>query len=183
MFQVKSKDCEALSQLYDESSALVFSIALRILDNRDDAEEVTLDVYTQVWNQASAWDPGRGSVTSWLLLLARSRALDRLRWRKSRSGPTTGAEELRALPDPAQGPELLFAIQQRWQQIQTALSQLSEAHRQALELVFYGGLTQQAIAEKLDEPLGTVKSRIRLAMLRLKGLLEEQGYQLESQTE
>jgi RNA polymerase sigma-70 factor, ECF subfamily len=156
---------------------LVFSVALRILENRDDAEEVTLDVYTQVWNQAAAWDSKRGSVTAWLVLLARSRALDRARRRRT-AAPLADLDG-RTIVSPEQGPEELLAVQERREGVRRILAQLPEAQRLVLDLAFFGGLTQQAISEQLGEPLGTVKWRIRTAMQRLKELLEAEGKGLE----
>ncbi|MBM3761730.1 MAG: hypothetical protein FJW36_15970 [Acidobacteria bacterium] len=83
--RIQNQDAEALSQLYDEASGLVYSVAMRIPDNVADAEVVVVDVFSQVWKSAASWDVGRGSVTAWLVLMARSRARDRVRWRKSRT--------------------------------------------------------------------------------------------------
>jgi RNA polymerase sigma-70 factor (ECF subfamily) len=168
MTQVQSGQTESLAALYDEASGLVFSVAYRILGNRADAEEVTLDVFTQVWRSSSKWDPTRGSTTAWLVMLARSRALDHLRRRSSR----TGTEHLQGLEPAAESTSHLMEIRMQQDLVQKALMVLSPAQRSSLELAFFAGLTHQQIAESLGEPLGTVKSRIRDAMIRLKKELE-----------
>jgi RNA polymerase sigma-70 factor, ECF subfamily len=164
MQEIQRGNQDALARLYDEASPLVFTVALRILENRADAEEVTLDVFTQLWKNSSKWDSARGSVPSWLVLLARSRSLDRLRWRKSRATPDIVVETAAVVKTP----EELSGDSQRSSRIRSALAVLSIEQREALELAFYAGLTQQEIASRLDEPLGTIKSRIRTALLKLK---------------
>lgn len=172
MTQLQKGQVDALSALYDEASGLVFSVAFRILGNRADAEEVTLDVFTQVWRTAAKWDPARGSTTAWLVLLARSRALDRFRWRNSRTDAELPAVHLQGIQSQESGAQQLLEFQMQQEIVKKAMGILSPAQRNALELAFFGGLTHQQIAERLGEPLGTVKSRIRDAMIRLKNELE-----------
>ena len=165
-------DQSAMAQLYDESSPLVYSVALRVLGDTADAEEVTLDVYTQVWRTAATYDPNRGKVTAWLATLARSRAIDRLRSRSGRDRrelPILQFEEMRA--DSA-SPELVTDTAQRRRRIMTALAALSPEQREAIELAFFSGLTHSELAERLGQPLGTVKTRIRLGMMKLREQLE-----------
>lgn len=181
MQEIKKGNADALSKLYDEASGLVFSVALRILENRADAEEVTLDVFTQAWKTASTWDTARGSVTAWLVLLARSRSLDRVRWRKSRSGAEVADTALNTYAASGRSAEELIEVRQQQERVQTALAQLNAAQRKSLDLAFFGGLTHQEIAEKLGEPLGTVKSRIRSAMIKMKDVLE--GMSISRQAE
>ena len=164
-------DHSALASLYDESSSLVYGIALRVLNNTADAEEITLDVFAQVWRSAGSFDGQRGSVQSWLVTLVRSRSIDRLRSRHSRVkreeavGSTT---EFRATTP---GPEEQTAFSQKRKRIQTALGMLSGEQRQVIELAFFSGLTHMEVAAQLGEPLGTVKTRIRLGMMRLRDAL------------
>lgn len=181
MQQIKNGNAEALSKLYDEASGLIFSVALRILENRADAEEVTLDVFTQAWKTATTWEASRGSVTAWLVLLARSRSLDRVRWRKSRSGAEVAETESHTFIAGGRSAEELIEVRQQQERVHLALGQLTDAQRKSLELAFFGGLTHQEIAEKLSEPLGTVKSRIRMAMIKLKDVLE--GFPVGRQAE
>jgi len=169
-------DQSAMAQLYDESSSLVYSVALRMLGDAADAEEVTLDVYTQVWRTAATYDPNRGKATAWLVTLARSRAIDRLRSRGGRDRrelPILQSEEMRS--DSA-SPELMTDTAQRRRHIIAALATLSREQREAIELAFFSGLTHCELAERLGQPLGTVKTRIRLGMMKLREQLE--GYAL-----
>jgi len=164
-------DQSALAALYDESSSLVHGVVQRILLNPADAEEVTLDVYTQIWRGASDFDPQRGAAPAWILMLARSRALDRLRSRQRRTGPETPIDP--ALPLPATGaqPEELALLGQQRRQMRLALAALADEQREAIELAYFGGLSHTELAEKLGQPLGTVKTRIRLGMTKLRQLL------------
>ena len=161
----------ALTRLYDESSSLVYSLALRILGDVADAEEVTLDVYTQVWRSASGFDSSRGNAASWLSMLARSRAIDRLRSAAGRRQKEEPVDDfpLATSSDPL--PEAASIQNEIRRQVRFAIGQLSAEQREAIELAFYGGLSHSELAEKLGQPLGTVKTRIRLGMLRLRQLL------------
>lgn len=158
----------ALGSLYDESSTLVYSMVLRVLGNVADAEEVTMDVYTQVWKAASGYDLSRGSVTAWLVTLARSRAIDRVRSRTSRARKEIALPETYDAPSLGNSPERETEDTQRRRQVMTALATLPADQRQVVELAFYSGLTHSELAERLDQPLGTVKTRIRAGMTRLR---------------
>jgi RNA polymerase sigma-70 factor (ECF subfamily) len=166
--QVAEGDTEALGALYDLTASLLHSLLLRILRETSEAEEVLLDVYMEVWKKAASFEASRGSATSWLVMLARSRALDRLR--------STAGSRRREVPlppesrvEPSQQEGLLAMEQQRL--IQEALAQLADGQRQAIELAFYEGLTHAEIAQRLRQPLGTIKTRIRLGMAKLRTLL------------
>jgi len=164
----------ALASLYDESSKLVYAIALRLLGQAADAEEVTLDVYAQVWRTAATYRSERGSVTAWLTTLARSRALDRARSRVSRARfeePMMEVTEMKAEADEA-SPEMKTAAAQRRRHVLSALATLSPEQREAVQLAFFSDLTHSELAEKLQQPLGTVKTRIRLGMMKLREQLE-----------
>lgn len=163
----------ALASLYDESVSLVYRVALRVLGDSADAEEVSIDVYHQVWRMASSYDSSRGGVAAWLVMLARSRAIDRLRSRGVRSrneGSIPAHTEVRAA---AAGPEETSIASQRRARVQAALAALSPSQRQALELAFFSGLTHSELAERLGEPLGTVKTRIRTSIMKLREQLGE----------
>ena len=160
-------DAAALEVLYDRYSTLVYSLALRILRNTGDAEDVTQEVFAQLWRQASRFDPQRGAVGAWLSVIARSRALDRLR-RQGGGRVTTGAEELDAIPDPAPSVELITASAEQVSAARDALASLPAEQRTALELAYYEGLTQAEIAERTSTPLGTVKTRIRTGLQRIR---------------
>lgn len=167
-----SGDQGALSELYDSTSRLVFGLAARILNDSADAEEVTLDVYTQAWRQAARYDASRGDPITWLLTLAHSRAIDRLR---SRSGAKKREQSLEAVaefPSGARDPEASSVDAQRARLVRKAMATLSNEQREAIELAYFEGLTHVEIAERTGQPLGTAKSRIRLGMARLREALE-----------
>ena len=160
-------DMDAAAELYDRYAGQVFGLARRILRNDRDAEEVVQDVFSQAWRTASAFESARGSVGAWLLMMARSRSIDRLRARQSR--PDTLAEPY---ADSLRAPGLLPSDQvlsdEQANRVREALVALPGPQRQALELAYYEGLTQSEIAEKLTEPLGTVKTRMRTALATLR---------------
>jgi RNA polymerase sigma-70 factor, ECF subfamily len=164
-------DQTALAELYDRHSRQVYSIAVRILQNPADAEDVVQDVFSQAWRHASRYDVARGAVGAWLLTVARSRAIDRLRARRVRPDLAAPGKIVRDVLDPAllQDAQLLTAEQV--ERLRGALGELPMPQRTALELAYYEGLTHKEIAERLQEPLGTVKTRIRLAMLKLRDTL------------
>jgi len=158
----------ALGTLYDESSALVYSMVLRVLGNIADAEETTMDVYTQVWKNAAGYDGSRGSVTAWLVTLARSRAIDRVRSRTSRAKKETALPETYDAPALGNSPEQDSEEKQRRTRVMAALATLPAEQRELVELAFYGGLTHSELVERTGQPLGTVKTRIRMGMARLR---------------
>ena len=173
--RIASGDSEAVGALYDQTSSLVYGLALRILGDVADAEEITLDVFTQVWKSASKFDPGRGSALAWLVMLTRSRSIDRLRSRADRDVrelPIAGSRQPRDisnLPD-----ENSFIRQQRMM-VETALGGLTPEQRELIELAFFSGLTHSELALRTGLPLGTVKTRIRLGIIKLRELLAPIG--------
>jgi RNA polymerase sigma-70 factor (ECF subfamily) len=154
-------DPAALAEFYDRFAALVNALALRILRDTADAEDVVQEVFLQAWRQADRFDPARGTPEAWLCTIARTRALDRLRRRVSRR-----EDPAEAAPAPACLPRNVEALA-----VREALQGLSQDQRRALELAYFEGLTQTEIAARLDEPLGTIKTRIRTAMIRLREAL------------
>lgn len=165
--EIRAGDAGALARLYDESSPVLFSLAVRMLADRADAEEVVLDVYAQVWRSAGTFDPARAGAAGWLILLCRSRCIDRLRSRAGRERPG-------AVPDSAgeSGAVTSFFSADRVL-VRRALAGLSQEHREILELAYFMGYTHPELAERLSLPLGTVKTRIRTALLRMRDLLQE----------
>jgi RNA polymerase sigma-70 factor (ECF subfamily) len=155
-------DPSALGGFYDLFSGLAHALALRILRDRQEAEDVVQEVFMQAWRQADRFDLSRGTPEAWVCMMARSRALDRLRRRASRR-----EEPEDAAPAPTLVPRNAEAIA-----VRDALHTLPAPQRRALELAYYDGLTQAEIAERLGEPLGTIKTRIRTAMIRLRDVLE-----------
>jgi RNA polymerase sigma-70 factor (ECF subfamily) len=173
--RVARGDQSALGELYDETSQIVYSLSLRMLSNAADAEEVTLDVYAKAWRAAATYDNRRGTVLAWLVTLTRSRAVDRLRSRVSREK----REESGNLPMDAAisspDPEELASSDQSRMMVAAAMARLSPEQRESIELAFFGGLTHSEISEQLGLPVGTVKTRIRLGMLKLRDALKIVG--------
>ncbi len=167
-------DQAGLSALYDESSRYVYGLALRILHDSADAEEITIDVYSQVWRSAASFAAQRGSVMSWLVMLTRSRAIDRLRTQagKARRKAET-LDDQYALRDGSSTPEELASLEQERKRIREALDQLAAEQRELLELAYYSGLSHSELAERLGQPLGTVKTRIRMGMIKLREILQQ----------
>ena len=161
-------DQSALAALYDESSQLVYSVVLRVLGDVADAEEVTMDVYTQVWRSAAGYDGSRGTVTAWLITLARSRAIDRLRSRSSRLQNETAFPETFDLPSAGLSPERQTEDMQTRRRVTAALQTLPPEQREVVRLAFFAGLTHSELAARLQQPLGTVKTRLRMGMMKLR---------------
>jgi RNA polymerase sigma-70 factor (ECF subfamily) len=157
-------DDEALAEFYDNTNSLVFSLVRRILGNPSVAEEVTLDIYMQVWRQAKQYDPARAAPKTWLLVIARSRAIDALRTSRRQTGDQPLDYTL--LIDEAPNAEDMLAEKVSQNILRSALEHLTPSQRAAIELAFYAGMTHSAIATKLRKPLGSVKSHIRRSGMR-----------------
>ena len=169
---------ESLSLLYDESAASLLGLALRIMKNQADAEEIMLDVFEQVWRTAHSFDPTRGSVWRWLTVLVRSRALDRLRTASAkRDRAQLSAVEDWELVSREPLPDTATIFNQERILIQGALRLLPGEQRQAVELAYFSGLTHVEIASELGVPLGTIKTRIRSAMDKLRISLARESTQ------
>ena len=164
----------ALEDLYDRYRTMAYSIALRITTDPSLAEDVVQDAFLGVWRNASRYVEGRGSVKTWLLSIVHHRAIDAIRRRK----PTTALPEREDTPPPSLTlPDLWSEVAGNLDraEIATAMKTLSDVQREAIELAYWGGLTQQEIAERTEAPLGTVKSRVRLGLLALRQALVGQG--------
>lgn len=166
----------ALSQLYDRYNRLVFSLALAIINDRATAEEITLDVFMRVWQKAGTYRRDQAKVSTWLTHIARHHAIDVLRRRAVRADHYTvnlnDAASTRGLSD--QDPQEFAELSLRRERIHAALAQLPEDQKQALVLAYFNGYTQHQIAEALNQPLGTIKTRIRLAMQKLRDFLRDE---------
>jgi len=172
--RVGKGDAQAFAELYEQSSSLLYTLALRILNNRDEAAELLQDVYIEVWRKAGNFDQKRGSPMAWLITMTRSRAIDRIRASTSRGRTVTDsleqsrAEELQSdLPDPLE----THAMEELRTLVGEAFTDLPAAQQEALELSFYDGLTHAEIAARLDKPIGTIKTRIKLGMNKLRYML------------
>ena len=165
----------ALSALYDRYGRLAFSLAINIVSDSALAEEVTQDVFVQIWNKATSYQPEHGKVTTWLASVTRHRAIDMLRRQNVRpEGHQVGWEDgVPDLPDDSIVEDVV-ELTQRQTRIRQAVARLPAEQQQALGLAFFKGYTHQEIADTTGEPLGTVKTRIRLAMQKLKQVLEEE---------
>lgn len=170
--RIAGGDQRALGALYDRQVTLVHSLAVRLLSDADDAEDVVEETFWQVWRQASRYDASRGSVPAWLCSIARSRALDLLRSAKRRpersSSLADDDDHDIAVASPNVSP--LGGVEQSEQRalVRSALDELPAEQRESIELAYFGGLSQSEIAERTGQPLGTIKTRIRLAMAKLR---------------
>jgi RNA polymerase sigma-70 factor (ECF subfamily) len=172
MLRVEARDADALAELYDRHAARLLGLARRILGEGGEAEEALQEVFLFAWRAAAVYDPGRGNVLTWLLIATRSRAIDRLRSRRSVS--RTGGRSLEELgvdplaPDDVEG----GSADRQWEAIcRGAVDELPADQRQVLELAYFEGLTQQEIADRTSTPLGTVKTRARLGLMKLRDRL------------
>lgn len=169
----RERDEAAFSRLYDLQSPLLFGLACRILGREEEAEEVLQDVMLKVWREADRHDAARGSVRAWLVMMTRSRCLDRLRRRSVRQRRESPLSEgVEYFPD-----DRLMTVEEMGRaetrvEVRQALNSLPEPQRRALEEAFFGGLSQTEIAAKTGDPLGTVKTRMRLGMQKLTEMLK-----------
>jgi RNA polymerase sigma-70 factor (ECF subfamily) len=170
---IAARDEAALAQLYDGYRTILFGLLMRILNNRAEAEDVLQEVFLQVWRKAADFDETRGRPFTWLVTLARSRGIDRLRTLASRERVAeAGAREVsEAISDAAND---AFKSEQRGL-VSNALAKLPDEQKGPIMLAYFDGLTQSEIATRLGAPLGTVKTRMRTGMIRLRELLAGQG--------
>lgn len=166
-------DLAAFQELYRKAAPTAFALALKITGDAADAEDVLVEAFHQVWITARRYDPGKASVTGWILNITRSRAIDAVRARSRRLRRETESAEPGQgwrFPDP-ETPESRAIRSQEQQALRTVLATLDPDQRKVLELAFYGGLSQSEIARRLNAPLGTVKTRVRLAMKKIRTAL------------
>jgi RNA polymerase sigma-70 factor, ECF subfamily len=173
--RIRQGEQAALDLLYKRYSSPVYSLVWKILQNAEEAEDVALDVFWQVWRQADRYDPARGAPPAWIFTLARSRAIDRLRARSRREDRTISIDDPAVHIDPLDenaSPDQIVSFRQSRDAVRAAMTKLSAVQREAVELAFLKGLTHVEIAEKLGQPLGTVKTRIRQGLIRLRKHLD-----------
>ena len=167
---IAAGDQLALHALYERAHRIVFTLIMRITANRETAEELTLDVFHDVWRRASRYDAGNGTVLGWIMNQARSRAIDRLRFeqRKKRTDPRLELDAGDALAPDSQE---VLELKRQGQALRAALTLLSADERQAIEAAFFAELTHAEVAARLNLPLGTVKTRIRSGLHKLREVL------------
>jgi RNA polymerase sigma-70 factor (ECF subfamily) len=177
---VSEGDSQALEVLYDRYATVVYRLALRMLKSPEMAEELVQEVFWRVWRRSASFERGRGRVAQWLFGIAHNLCIDELR--RLRSRPTPAYEDVehpliqRLVDERIDVPAAVWATEQR-RVIAEALGQLPPPQRQAIEMAYFGGLSHQEIATKLQKPLGTIKTRVRLGLQKLGGLLAARGLQ------
>ena len=179
MAAIAARDPSALGALYDRHASVLLALCVRVLRDRMEAEEVLGDVFLEVWNRYDRYRPSRGNPLTYLLTVARSRAVDRLRSRRQRDRLTVAAEDVAGLEDlrpqaPRPSPLGEAVVAEQRSRVLHALDELAARERHALELSFFDGLSHQEISRHLGEPLGTVKTRIRQGLIRLRKSLRTQ---------
>jgi RNA polymerase sigma-70 factor, ECF subfamily len=170
---IATGDQTALHELYERAHRMVFTLAVRITANRETAEELTVDVFHDVWRRASEYDPANGSVLGWIMNQARSRSIDRLRFenRKKRTQGEDMSPQGEAAPDPLD----VLTLREQSELLRAAIATLKTDERQAIESTFFGGLTYAQAAARLNQPLGTIKTRIRSAMFKLRDAMNTEA--------
>ena len=169
--RVAAQDQSALYVLYEQTHRIVFTLIVRIVMNRETAEEVTLDVFHDVWRRASSYDPANGSVSGWIMNQARSRAIDRLRFDRRKKRTNSYPHTLGPATDMAD-PQQAFLFEEQGRHLREAIELLTPEERKAIETAFFSELTYEETATKLNQPLGTVKTRIRSGLGKLRQALK-----------
>lgn len=171
-FALKAGRVEALGALYDRYSNLVYGLALRVLSNSEEAEDVTQEIFLSLWHK-DTYNPMRGSLSSFLVTMTRSRSIDRLRSRNTKLKFLQRWKRISTAEGIAANPLEQVSMDERSQIIRDALARLPDSERQVLEIAYFEGLSQSEIAKRLDTPLGTVKTRTRQGLLKLKQHLRD----------
>jgi RNA polymerase sigma-70 factor (ECF subfamily) len=166
-------DKAALARLYDTLAKPLYSLAFRVTSDATESQDIIQEVFLQLWHKAAAYDTGRGSVFSWAATLTRNRAIDRVRMRTRRAEllAASAADLLPAAPAGAADSAGSLWLQEKAGAVRAALGQLAPDQRKAIELAYFSGLTQEEIAARLNEPLGTIKARVRRGLLKLREIL------------
>ena len=166
---IAAGDQFALHALYERTYRLVFTLIMRIVANRETAEELTIDVFHDIWRRAPLYDPANGTVLGWIMNQARSRAIDRLRFETRKKRSAEGY--VPPLPEPAANPHDILEFHQQGESLRSALAVLTPDEREAIETTFLAGLTHGEAAQRLNQPLGTIKTRIRSGLHKLRRVL------------
>lgn len=179
---VATRDKAAFQQIYTRHSPMLLGLAVKILGDRTEAEDVLQETFVQVWKTAASFDDQRGKPLAWFIMLIRSRAIDRLRSRKTRARLTDSAVKEETQITKVRTPADDAVASEAQQTVRDALGKLPEDQRIPIEMAYFGGLTQFEIAQKLSQPLGTVKTRIRAGMIRLREQLGSATARKEGRT-
>ena len=166
---IAAGDQPALHMLYEMAHRIVFTLMMRIMANRETAEELTVDVFHDVWRRASRYDPANGTVLAWIMNQARSRAIDRLRFESRKKRADAG--DLEPIAEAAADPHNVLELHRQGEALCRALAALTPDERQAIETTFFAGLTHAEAAARLNQPLGTIKTRIRSGIHKLRQAL------------
>lgn len=170
-------DRSCFSEFYDKYAGVIFSTALRVLNDPKDAEDVTQEVFVMIWEKAQMYDPARGKPLTWAITMTRNKAIDKLRslQRRFRLRDELEQESLQEDPTSDRAPLDDVESQERHQLLRSAVLRLSKEQREVIEMAYFSGLTQNEIADRLQEPLGTVKARIRRGVLKLRRMVGSRG--------
>lgn len=171
---IVERNQEAIAELYDRYGGMLLALSKRILGNSPDAEDVLQDAFLQVWNQASRYDTKRSSVSTWLVLITRSRSIDRLRSRQVQQRTATAAKQENSTTHTSPAGVGNVLLQERRNRLQQEMGGLPDEQREVLEKAFFRGMTQSEISDETGIPLGTVKTRTLLAMKKLRKALSDE---------
>lgn len=176
MARIKARDASALSELYDHYNRLLFGLILSVLKKREEAEDILQEVFAKIWQQAEKFDLERGTVYTWIVTLARNRSIDRLRSKvykeqKKQSTSLDDEDVFHPLYSDESDPLENTILTERAKKVHQALDQISEKQRKVLQVAYFSGMSQSEISEEFDIPLGTVKTRMRDGMIKLRELL------------
>jgi RNA polymerase sigma-70 factor, ECF subfamily len=174
MDRIQHGDADALGDLFDRYGGLIFTLGLRILHDRSEAEELVSDVFLEIWRRARRYDPSRSPPMTYIVTLGRSRAIDRQRSAAARLQGRATADLAADTPSPELDPPASALLDENARRLRSAMGQLDPIPRQAVELAFFEGLSHTQIAERLNKPLGTVKSYIRQGIIRLRDCLRKE---------
>ena len=184
--QIAGRDSRALDVLYGRYARVVYGVALRLLGSAEQAEDVVQETFWRVWRRSGTFQAGRGPVAAWIFGIAHNLSIDELRRQRARPSPIYDTDDrpvLRDMIDARMDVAGGALDNDRRRLIESALQQIASEQRQAIELAYFGGLSQSEIAERLQSPIGTVKTRIRLGLRRLREVLQSQDIQAEDITD
>lgn len=173
--KIAHQDDQALSLLYDRYARLLYSIVFSIVKKKEEAEDILQDVFLQVWTKALSFDSSKGNVYAWLVTMTRNKAIDRVRSKQFQTMKNASQEtDTSTLSDSEQNTALdAVMLMERSSKIKDALNAIPQEQKETIQLAYYTGLTQTEISQKLNVPLGTVKTRVRQGMQKLRGLLKD----------